>query len=59
MVTASDLQAKIIYLINEIADVNHLGIERMYGAWLGSLSISIKKAKTSRFFDINTGLIPN
>ena len=28
---------------------------RMDGAWLGSIEISIKKAKTSRFFDMNTG----
>lgn len=30
---------------------------RMDGAWLGSLDISIKKAKTARFFDMNTGAI--
>lgn len=30
---------------------------RMDGAWLGSLDIAIKKAKTARFFDIETGLI--
>ncbi len=29
----------------------------MNGAWLGSLDISIKKAKTARFFDMNTGVI--
>ncbi|QIL74626.1 MULTISPECIES: GlcG/HbpS family heme-binding protein [Hymenobacter] len=28
---------------------------RMDDAWLGSLDISIKKAKTARFFDMNTG----
>ena len=28
---------------------------RMDGAWLGSIDISIKKAKTARFFDMNTG----
>ena len=27
----------------------------MDGAWLGSIDISIKKAKTSRYFDFNTG----
>ena len=27
----------------------------MDGAWLGSLDIAIKKAKTARLFDINTG----
>ena len=30
---------------------------RMEGAWLGSIDISIKKAKTARFFDMNTGEI--
>jgi uncharacterized protein GlcG (DUF336 family) len=28
---------------------------RMDGAWLGSIDIAIKKAKTARFFDMNTG----
>jgi uncharacterized protein GlcG (DUF336 family) len=28
---------------------------RMDGAWLGSIDISIKKAKTARYFDFNTG----
>jgi uncharacterized protein GlcG (DUF336 family) len=30
---------------------------RMDGAWLGSIDISIKKAKTARFFDMPTGEI--
>ena len=30
---------------------------RMDDAWLGSIDISIKKAKTARFFDMNTGEI--
>lgn len=30
---------------------------RMDGAWLGSIDISIKKAKTARYFDMNTGEI--
>lgn len=30
---------------------------RMDDAWLGSLDISIKKAKTARFFDMNSGEI--
>jgi len=30
---------------------------RMDGAWLGSIDISIKKARTARFFDFNTGEI--
>ena len=28
---------------------------RMDGAWLGSIDISIKKAKTARYFDMNSG----
>jgi uncharacterized protein GlcG (DUF336 family) len=27
----------------------------MEGAWLGSIDIAIKKAKTARYFDMNTG----
>ena len=30
---------------------------RMDSAWLGSVDISIKKARTARFFDMNTGEI--
>jgi uncharacterized protein GlcG (DUF336 family) len=30
---------------------------RMDGAWLGSIDIAIKKARTSRLFDMNTGAI--
>jgi uncharacterized protein GlcG (DUF336 family) len=30
---------------------------RMDGAWLGSIDIAIKKARTARFFDMNTGQI--
>jgi uncharacterized protein GlcG (DUF336 family) len=33
---------------------NLLAFERMEGAWLGSIDISIKKAWTSRAFDIST-----
>ena len=28
---------------------------RMDGAWLGSIDIAIKKARTARFFDMNSG----
>ncbi|MFT7465311.1 MAG: hypothetical protein ACI9EF_003676 [Pseudohongiellaceae bacterium] len=37
------------------AGANLLVFERMDGAWLGSTDISIKKAKTARMFDMNTG----
>lgn len=36
---------------------NILAFVRMDGAWLGSADISLKKAKTARFFDMNTGVI--
>lgn len=39
------------------AGANLVAFGRMDGAWLGSLDISIKKAKTARFFDMNTGLV--
>jgi len=39
------------------AGANLIAFARMDGAWLGSLDISIKKAKTARFFDMNTGII--
>lgn len=37
------------------AGVNLTAFARMDGAWLGSIDISIKKAKTARFFNMNTG----
>lgn len=36
---------------------NIVAFARMDGAWLGSADISIKKAKTARFFDMDTGII--
>lgn len=39
------------------AGANLVAFVRMDGAWLGSLDISIKKAKTARFFDMDTGII--
>lgn len=44
-----------IAVVDEGANLVTFG--RMDGAWLGSLDISIKKAKTARFFDMNTGVI--
>lgn len=37
------------------AGANLKAFRRMDGAWLGSIDISIKKARTARFFDMNTG----
>jgi uncharacterized protein GlcG (DUF336 family) len=39
------------------AGANLLAFVRMDGAWLGSADISLKKAKTARFFDMNSGII--
>ena len=39
------------------AGVNLKAFIRMDGAWLGSIDIAIKKAKTARFFDMPTGEI--
>lgn len=36
------------------AGANLKAFHRMDGAWLGSIDIAIKKAKTSRFFDLDT-----
>ena len=37
------------------AGANLKAFARMDGAWLGSIDIAVKKAKTARFFDMNTG----
>jgi len=37
------------------AGANLVAFHRMDNAWLGSVDIAIKKAKTARFFDMNTG----
>ena len=37
------------------AGANLVAFARMDGAWLGSVDISLKKAKTARFFDMNSG----
>jgi uncharacterized protein GlcG (DUF336 family) len=39
------------------AGANLTAFARMDGAWLGSVDIAIKKARTARFFDMNTGEI--
>ncbi|HEA29819.1 MAG TPA: heme-binding protein [Leeuwenhoekiella sp.] len=36
---------------------NLVAFARMNDAWLGSVDIAIKKAKTARFFDMNSGEI--
>ncbi|SDE31623.1 Uncharacterized conserved protein GlcG, DUF336 family [Pricia antarctica] len=37
--------------------VNLVAFAKMDGAWLGSIDISIKKAKTARYFDMPSGEI--
>ena len=39
------------------AGANLKAFARMDGAWLGSIDIAITKARTARFFDMNTGEI--
>ncbi len=39
------------------AGANLKACARMDGAWLGSIDIAIKKARTARYFDMNTGEI--
>lgn len=39
------------------AGANQVAFVRMDGAWLGSADIAIKKAKTARYFDMETGEI--
>jgi len=58
---AAKAKAKQIGVPMNIAIVdegaNLVAFHRMDNAWLGSVDISIKKAKTSRFFDMNSGEI--
>ena len=59
----SAAQAKAVALDTKMniaivdAGANLVAFARMDGAWLGSMDISMKKAKTARFFDMNTGII--
>lgn len=55
-VKAISLETKMNIAVVD-AGANLVAFARMDGAWLGSLDISIKKAKTARFFDMNTGTI--
>ncbi len=60
-VTAAVNKSKELGLKMNIAVVdagaNLKAFARMDGAWLGSIDISIKKAKTARFFDMPTGVV--
>jgi uncharacterized protein GlcG (DUF336 family) len=39
------------------AGANLKAFARMDGAWLGSIDIAMKKARTARYFDMDTGVI--
>src|SRR5258708_33314537 len=43
----------------EHASGNLKAFVRMDGAWLGSIDISIRKARTARYFDMKTAAIGN
>lgn len=53
---AEELDAKMDIAVVD-AGTNLKAFARMDGAWLGSIDIAIKKAKTARFFNMNTGEI--
>lgn len=61
IIAAAVKKAQEINVKEDIAVVdaggNLKGFARMDGAWLGSIDIAIKKAKTSRYFDMPTGEI--
>lgn len=61
MIAAAEKKSQEMGVLMNIAIVdagaNLVAFGRMDGAWLGSLDISIKKAKTARFFDMPTGAI--
>lgn len=53
---ASELGVKMNIAVVD-AGANLKAFRRMDGAWLGSIDISVKKARTARFFDMNTGTL--
>jgi uncharacterized protein GlcG (DUF336 family) len=61
LIGAAQLKAQEIGVPMNIAVVdagaNLKAFVRMDNAWLGSVDIAIKKAKTARFFDMETGAI--
>jgi uncharacterized protein GlcG (DUF336 family) len=56
MEKAAELDTKMDIAVVD-AGGNLKAFMRMDGAWLGSIDISIRKAKTARFFDMPTGEI--
>ncbi len=59
VVTAAKKRAQKIGVAMNIAVMDSGGnlkaFERMDGAWLGSIDIAIRKARTARYFDMDTG----
>ena len=51
---ARDLNLKMNIAVVD-AGANLTAFARMDGAWLGSVDIALKKAKTARYFDMPTG----
>src|SRR5215218_10391399 len=51
---SSELGTKMDIAVVDVG-ANLKAFVRMDGAWLGSIDIAIKKARTARFFDMNTG----
>jgi uncharacterized protein GlcG (DUF336 family) len=51
---AQELDTKMNIAVVD-AGANLKAFARMDGAWLGSIDIAIRKARTARFFDMNTG----
>ena len=61
MIRAAKSKAEELKILEDIAVVDASGnlkaFVRMDGAWLGSIDIAIRKARTARYFDMETGEI--
>ncbi|MDN6491038.1 MAG: heme-binding protein, partial [Yaniella sp.] len=51
---AEELDLKMNAAVVDVG-ANLKAFNRMDGAWLGSIDISMKKARTARYFDMETG----
>ena len=61
IIRAAKSKAEELKILEDIAVVDTSGnlkaFVRMDGAWLGSIDIAIRKARTARYFDMETGEI--
>jgi uncharacterized protein GlcG (DUF336 family) len=61
MIQAAKKKAEELNILEDIAVVDSSGtlkaFARMDGAWLGSIDIAIRKARTARYFDMETAEI--